>query len=293
LIVQTTPTDMPELLARALRSHPRVLVLPRGPGSIPGANVRLTGPVPGAWYATGPIPASPAAAVLSDTDLDPLPPMGELYAVDPPGTWRVLNATRNRRGETRPLLVAGERDEVRWAVATGADWWRWAARCGAARRVYDGILSGVVGWLVEDATSELAGLTGIPVPGEALEWRVRADARQVAIRVTDESGAQVFEGDWAEPPSRIVGPRLPEGRYSVSVMAAGPEGPLERVRPVEIVADAREMLPGVPADVAVIAPVVQKRPAGEARTPRSIWPFVLAVVLFCLEWIWRHRIGLR
>jgi len=293
LVVQTTPTDMPSWLTRALRSHPRVLVLPRGPGSIPGPDVRLTGPVPGEWYAAGPIPASPAAALLSDVDLDPLPPMGELYAVDPPGTWTVLNATRNRRGETRPLLVAGERDEVRWVVATGADWWRWAARGGSARRVYDEILSGVVGWLVEDATSQLVGLTGIPGPRMPLEWRVRADAHRVAIRVTEESGAQVFEGEWAEPPERITGPRLPEGRYSATVTAQGPEGSFESVRPVEITADAREMLPGVPADVAAIAPVVQKRPAGEARMPRPIWPFVLAVSLLCLEWVWRHRIGLR
>ena len=174
LVAQGNPEGFPGWLSDALESHPRVLVLPRAPGEVPGTGVRLTGPLPGEWYPTGPIPPSPAAALLTDVQLDPLPPVTELYAVDDAGARAVLNATRNRRGEGRPLMIAAERGVARWAVASGADWWRWAARGGAARRVYDGVFAGIVGWLVEDATSELAALVEVPGPDRAFEWRVRA-----------------------------------------------------------------------------------------------------------------------
>lgn len=293
LVVQGEPEDLPAWLARALASHPRALVLPRGPGAVPGSGVRLTGPVPGEWYAMGPIPPSPAAALLVDVDLEPLPPMTELYAVDQPGSSVVLSANRNRRGEARPLLIVGERGDARWAVSPGADWWRWASRGGPARRVYDGVLSGVVGWLVEDATSQLAALRTVPAPGQPLEWRIRPGATDLAIEITDEGGEIVYESTWPIPEERIVGAGLPEGRYSMRITAQGPDGAFDQTRPLEIVPDGAELLPAASAELASLAPAVQTRPAIEGRVPRPVWPFVLAVVLLCAEWIWRHRIGLR
>jgi len=293
LVVQGQPNDLPGWLERALQNHPRALMLSRGTGVVPGAGVRLTGPVPGEWYAMGPIPASPVAALLTDVDLDPLPPMTELYAVDQEGSWSVLTANRNRRGEARPLLIAGERGETRWAVSPGADWWRWASRGGAARRVYDGVLSGVVGWLVENATSHLAALVDVPPPGQPLEWRVRPGATDLAIRITDEAGTAVFDSTWADPDERIVGTGLPAGRYAMRITAEGPDGPFRADRPLEVVPRGVELLPASSAELASLDPVVQARPSIEGRLPRPVWPFVLAVVLLCAEWVWRHRIGLR
>jgi len=255
--------------------------------------VRLTGPVPGEWYATGPIPSSPAAALLVDVDLDPLPPMRELYAVDQEGSWTVLMANRNRRGEARPLLIAGERGDTRWAVSPGAEWWRWASRGGPARRAYDGVFSGVVGWLVEDATSQLAALIAVPPPGQPLEWRVRPGVTDLAIEIAAEGGAVVFDSVWADPDERVVGPGLPDGRYTMRMTAEGPEGSFEEDRPLEVVPAGLELLPAAPADLASLDPVVQARSSIEGRLPRPVWPFVLAVMLFCAEWVWRHRIGLR
>jgi hypothetical protein len=293
LVVQGDPGDLPDWLERALANHPRVLVLPRGPGEVPGAGVRLNGPVPGEWYAMGPIPSSPAAALLTGVDLEPLPPMTELYAVDQPGSWTVLTANRNRRGEGRPLLIAGERGDARWAVSPGADWWRWASRGGAARRVYDGVLSGIVGWLVEDATSQLAALLAVPAPGQPLEWRIRPGASNLEIEITAENGDTAFASTWPDPDERIVGPGLPQGRYSMQITAEGPDGAFDVTRPLEIVPDGGELLPAAPAELASLEPFVQARPVIEGRRPRPVWPFVLAVALLCAEWVWRHQIGLR
>ena len=293
LAIQGPPAALPDWLERAAASHPRVLFLPRGTGEVPGAGVRLSGPVPGEWYAAPPIPPSPASALLVDVDLDPLPPMTELYAVDGGATWTVLTANRGRRGEGRPLMIAGERGPIRWAVASGADWWRWASRGGGARRVYDGVLSGVVGWLVEDAVSQLVSLTTVPPPGQTLDWRVRPGVTNLSITIADADGVEAYAGAWETPPSRIATPGLAAGRYSLTVTAEGPDETYRSERPLEILEDAAELLPAPPSEAAVIAAVVQDRPPIEGRTPRPVWPFALAIVLLCIEWVWRHRIGLR
>ena len=56
----------------------------------------------------------------------------------------IITGRRNRRGEPRPLFVAGTDEASRWVVAAGAGYWRWAFRGGPARRVYEGMLSGMV-----------------------------------------------------------------------------------------------------------------------------------------------------
>ena len=35
-----------------------------------------------------------------------------------------------------------------------------------------------------------------------------------------------------------------------------------------------------------------RKPAGRQTAP-PLWPYVLAAVVLCAEWIWRHRLGLR
>jgi len=293
LVVQGAPGDIPGWLGAALAAHPRTLVLPRGAGDIPGVGVRVSGPLPGEWYAMPPIPASPAAALLGDVPLEPLPPVRELYAVEPAGRWSVLDAYRNRRGEARPLLVAGERGETRWAVSPAAEWWRWALRGGDYRRVYDGVFAGLVGWLVEDATSEPVALTGSPAPGHPLEWRVRAGTTDLSVRVTDDTGAEVWSETAEEPGARLIGPVLPSGEYDIAIAAEGPGGPFELTRPLAVARDPEELLPRPVAPLAEIPARVQERPPVESRVPRPIWPFVLAIALLCAEWVWRHRIGLR
>ena len=293
LAVQAPPDDLPPWLSGALRTHARTLFFAGGPGDVPGAEVRITGPLPGEWYPAGPVPASPSAALLAEADLDLLPPVGELYAVEPAGTWSAINASRNRRGEGRSLLTAGEDGTRRWALSAASDWWRWSLRGNEPRRVYEGVFSGIVGWLVEDATPRLASLVRTPAPGEPPVWRIRPGSSDLTIQVLDEAGAEVWSESVADPPAEVAGAGLPAGRYEVLVTATGPEGPVELRRPVDIEPDPREFLPGPASEPLAIAAQPSPRPPVDVRSPRPVWPFLLAVLLLCGEWVWRHRIGLR
>ncbi|MCG8466877.1 MAG: hypothetical protein MJB57_01515 [Gemmatimonadetes bacterium] len=293
LVVQGPLGTLPGWVAAALRSHSRTLVLAKGPGEIPGIGARLTGPLPGEWYAMPPIPASPASPLIADEELDPLPPVRDLYAIEPPGRWTVITANRNRRGEARPLMTAGERGDRRWAVSAASEWWRWALRGEGPRRVYEAAFSGVVGWLVEGATPRLAGLVDRPGVGRPPAWRIRPGVTDLSITIVDGAGSEVWARTWSEPPPRVVGPQLGVGRYEARVMATGPDGAVEVVRPLEVAADARELLAGPAVDPIALVAAATERPEVEVRVPRPVWPFALAVALLCAEWVWRHRIGLR
>lgn len=293
LAVQAAPAEVPPWLADALATHARTLFFAEGAGDVPGVGARMTGPLPGEWYAGGPVPASPSSALLAEAALDVLPPVRELYAVEPPGRWSVINASRNRRGEGRPLLTAGETGSRRWALAAASDWWRWALRGGEPRRVYEGVFSGIVGWLVEDATPRVASLIRSPAVGRPPVWRIRPGTADLSIRLLDAEGAEVWSDSAADPPPELVGPVLPAGRFEAVVTATGPDGPVELRRPLDVVADPAELLPGPVADPLLVEARTAPRPPMDARAPRPVWPFALAVLLLCGEWAWRHRIGLR
>lgn len=290
LVVQANPNAVPEWLEDALRSHPRKMVLPRGQGSLPGMGVVVSGPLPGEWYPTPPIPPSPAASLLADAELEELPPLREVYGVDLLARWTVLNASRGRRGEARPLLVAHERGSERWALTTGAEWWRWAFRDGPPRRVYEGVVSGLVGWLVEDVAPRPVSLAS---RGRRLAWRVRPSVRDLRIEVAVAGGDTVWSNEWTEPPEDIPGPTLGEGLHRIFVSGRAPDGTFRSERPIEIGPDRRELVPRALPEPAAIAASPVERTRSDARSRRPVWPFGLAILLLCGEWIWRHLIGLR
>ena len=294
LAVHAEPERIPEWVAGELRSHPRALFFAAGAGEIPGLDVRTTGPLPGEWYPVGPVPPSPSSALLAGAVLDELPPVRELYAaVSAASEGRpVIDAARNRRGEGRSLLTVWEDGERRWAVAGAADWWRWSLRGGGSKRVYDGIFGGVVNWLVEDAEPELVSLVRSPAAGEAPLWRVRAGTTELSIRLLKD-GAEVWSDSSSDPAAEVAGPPLAAGLYEAEARATGPAGTADVRYPIEVVLDPAEFI--VPAHR---APIVTEAAAGdrrpdEMRRPRPVWPFLVAALILCCEWIWRNRIGLR
>ena len=293
LVVQAKLEGVPDWLTSALRSHPRVLFFAAGPGDIPGTDVRISGPLPGEWYAMSPIPASPAAPLLTDIDLGVLPPVREFYVLDPLGEGVVLNASRNRRGERRPLITARQREDRRWVISATSEWWRWTLRGGASERVYDGVFSGMVGWLLEDATPQLAVLVEPPTGNRPAVWRVRPSVTDLSIEVIDASGSTVWSQVSVDPPAQISSPVLDLGRYEVHLSATAPEGSFREERPVEVLPDAIELLPGSIVDVANLTVDAQSQGFLSTKGPRPAWPFVIAMMLLCSEWVWRHRIGLR
>lgn len=292
LVVQTDLGAVPRWLDDAMGAHPRKLVLPRGRGTLPGEGFVVSGPLPGEWYPTPPIPPSPAAALLAESELEELPPLREVYSVEVGTRWTVLNASRGRRGEARPLLVAHERGSERWALATGAEWWRWAFRDGPPRRVYEGMLSGLVGWLVEDVAPRPVSLS-MADDGRRLTWRVRPSVRDLRIDVTRSDGDTLWSNEWAEPPEDVSGPVLEAGLHRILMSGRAPDGRFRAERPIEVGPDRREFVPRAVPEPAVLAASPVESSRSSARSRRPVWPFVLAMLLVCGEWIWRHRIGLR
>ncbi len=293
LVVHGDVGGIPAWLETAMRTQQRLLVFAEGPGEVPGARVRLAGPLPGDWYPTGSPPPSPAAPLLEGLELNTLQPVRGLYTMDPPGRWTVLQVQRNRRGEERPLLAAGETGAHRWAVVASSDGWRWALRDGTPRRVYEGVFSAVAGWLGEGVDPRPVYLLGTPAPGEVPIWRIALGVGQVTVELLDDEGGTVWRNEGASAPGEVRGPALEAGRYEAVVTAQGPDGPIEIRRPLEVAPEPGEFLPRPVSEPAHIAPADLVRSPSRPATPRPVWPFVLAALILCAEWIWRHRLGLR
>tara|TARA_B100001123_G_scaffold444899_1_gene594956 strand:+ start:162 stop:617 length:456 start_codon:yes stop_codon:yes gene_type:complete len=151
----------------------------------------------------------------------------------------------------------------------------------------------MVGWLLEDATPQLAVLVEPPTGNRPAVWRVRPSVTDLSIEVIDESGSTVWSQVSVDPPAQISSPVLDLGRYEVHLSATAPEGSFREERPVEVLPDAIELLPGSIVDVANLTVDAQSQGFLSTKGPRPAWPFVIAMLLLCSEWVWRHRIGLR
>lgn len=296
LAVQGDPGSLPAWLAREVEAHPRRLFLPRGTGSIPGLPVRVVAPLEGEWYPVAPPPPGPAARLLAGLAVEDLPPLTALYSLeggDAPGTWVPLRGRRGRRGEDRPLALAGGEGR-RWAVAAGEGYWRWALREGVPRRVYEALVGAVAGWIVEGGTVRPVELEGRPRPSEALGWRVAPGVSGLRVAVRDSAGETVWTGEWEDPSARVPGPVPPHGDASFEATGRTPDGAFRTVRPFRAEPEAGELLPrALPPPLARAAIGSEEAGDGPPGRGRAVWPFVAAALLLCGEWVWRRRIGLR
>lgn len=294
LAVQGGPSRLPGWLAERAESHPRRLLLPRGTGRVSGTPISLAGPLQGEWYPAAPIPSSPIARYLGGIALDAVPPLPVLYAVGDGGggTWTPLLVRRDRRGEARPLAVAGRSGGGRWAVATGEGYWRWAGREGPPRRLYEGMITGLAGWLLEDAAPRRVELVE-PAPGRPLRWRVAPGVRDLRLAVREAESGELWADTLASPFAEVTGPTLEAGRYVASAEGTAGEGAFRWQRTVELAPDPRETLPRTIGPPLEIRADPTPGPRVPAPRPRPVWPFLVAAVLLCGEWAWRRRIGLR
>jgi hypothetical protein len=299
LAVHGQVDDLPAWLRRWIETHPRRLLLPREEGPLPGTPVALTAILPGEWYPAAPVPPGPTFGLIADADLADLPPLSWLRSAEGSSDWVPLAGRRNRRGEERPLFVAGRSAAGRWAAATGTGYWRWAFRGGTARGVYEGLFSGIVGWLAEDyAPRPLELLRSGDADGH-LEWRVGAGVRELEIVVLDSARDSIWSNTWAaggdgqerlEPVIR--GPSLPVGRYAIVARGRSTDEPFRFERPVDVEDTPRELEPRRESALLATATAPADRQDSDGRR-RPVWPFGLAIVFLCGEWLWRHRIGLR
>ncbi|HUE76552.1 MAG TPA: hypothetical protein VMM83_01295 [Longimicrobiales bacterium] len=260
---------------------------------------------PGDWYAAAEIPASPVAPLLAGLEPGDAPPLRALRVPEPPaGWWGPLNARLGRRGEPRPVVVAGTVGGRRVAVALGDGYWRWAFADGAGREVYDRLWSALGGWLMGEAGGTpfeaIAPVSLVVGRGEPVVFRAPAgtDSLRIRIRASGEGAdsAVVADSVVRVADGEAVAGVLSPGHYRWEARLFGPEdattgssGSLtvesfspEFTRP----AVSLEEIEGTVGDG------VRRRGSGRPLRA-SAWPYVVLVLLLSAEWILRRRWGLR
>ncbi len=294
LVVQGEPGRLPGWLASAAAVRPAVLHFVRGPGAVPGTDLTIQEALPGEWYVEVPPPASPVSAHLLGTGTVDLPPLPRLFGSTGRFDWTVMSARQDRRGATRPVAVMGSTDDRRWAVVHGESTWRWAARGERGLPLYRGLISGMVGWLVERTVSQPVRLQDpSPGHGEALQWRLAPDVRDLRIEVEDSSGRVVWSDSLAGPAESIDGPTLPAGDARFVAEGRIGSGDFHVVRPFHV-GGGDESLPRPSGPALDVRP--SRAEDGSTRGRRGgtpVWPFAAAIVMLCAEWLWRRRVGLR
>lgn len=291
LVVQGRPDSLTGMLGRALRAHPRKLVLATAQGSVPGIPVGIGPSLEGEWYAEMPDVPTPTSPLLSELQPGDLPPIQGLPSLAGDWAWAALVSRRERRGEARPLAVAGRTGASRWAVVVGSGYWRWAFRGGAARRAYDGLFGGLAGWLLQGIRRRPVDLAAPAEAGVPLEWRVGPDITNLEITVYDGT-AEVWTKSWPTPPPVVSGPNPAAGRLGFEAVGVSPEGRFRVARPFLVRRESAELEPTEPAPIIALQGPGRSRDSRPPR-PRAVWPFAAAIALFTAEWIWRRRIGVR
>jgi hypothetical protein len=283
---------------------------------------------PGEWYADAELPASPVTPFLVGVSLQDAPPLTAVRAGEAPaGWWAPLLVRQDRRGEARPVLLAGEVGGRRMAVALADGYWRWAFAEEGGRPLYDALWSGVAGWLAQDAPDRDQGgvraETSVVRRGQPLRWLgpAAADSMRVTLhplpapRAQNGAGAEEEDSERAAAPaldttvmvSAGVAERAPArpGHYRYEVRAfGGPDGSetamgtgeltVERYSP-EFTRPARSVRWADATQQAVSGESLARAvPAPPGRALRTVaWPWLAVVTLLCAEWVLRRRWGLR
>ncbi len=292
LVVHADLSAIPDWLATAMRAHRRKLLFVTGRGMVPGTPIRLQRALDGPWRPIAPPPPGPLNALLYDSGLESLPALFPLWTLEGSSEWTALEGVDRLGGEPRPLLVGGRSGEFLWAIAPGTGYWRWAFQAGEPRRIYEALLSGVVGWLTEDFAPRPLELESVPSAGETLRWRVGSGVSDLGVTMVTEGMDTVWSAAAPAPDGLLLGPSLEAGSFRI--LAHGVQRGVEFTseRPLEVQPDPDESGPrsvGVPLTMSASREPVEAR----ARVRRPVWPFLLAALLFCAEWMWRRRIGLR
>jgi hypothetical protein len=295
LVVQGNLSELPPWLQDLTARHSRVLVLARGGGTVPGSEIAVGPPVEGDWFAMLPPPSNPVAASLSGLDAEQLPPVAALRTVQGPGAWTILQLRRDRRGDELPAAVGFVSGRGRRALVLAEGTWRWSARTGSARSVYRGLYAGIAGWLLGDFRRVPVTLAADPADGRgSIAWSVAPGVENLIIAVRDSTGSAVWTDSIAVPADRVEGPHLSAGdlEYEARGQIEGAEFVVGR--PFNVAGPAAELRGrDVGESLTTRAEAASsRRPAGRQTAP-PLWPYVLAAVLLCAEWTWRHRLGLR
>ncbi len=278
--------------ATALRSttrSARALWTPATPTAIAraGENTRAV-----EWYATG-APASPLAASLAGLPWDTLPPLTLAGAAK--GQFTVLEAKLGKTGEATAAVAGRDVAGARTLVVSGSGYAGWSLRGGRSAEAFTALWGAMFDWLAAgrgDVRSARPAVAAVRA-GEPIRWRRGGADSLVSIvvrrRVTGVKPASAATpGDtvrlrFAGAAFETVGSPLAAGVYDVAA-AGGPS--------LLVVNASREWVPRVPT----LRDGPGARGGQSSDAPRLVdswWPFLLALLLLCGEWVGRRVAGLR
>ncbi len=264
----------------------RALWVPAPPTAVARAGEMARTPE---WYVSG-TPASPLMSALAGLPFDSLPPITLAGAAR--GTMPVITAQLGKRGEAVPAVAIREAGGARTVVISGSGYAGWALRAGRSREAFSALWGAIFDWLAAGRGDVRAArpVTGIIRAGEPVVWRRGGADSVVAVRLTRRGSAPASPGAGDSLTLRFAGEAfetasspLTTGVYDVE--AAGGSSVL-------VVNAAREWIPRAPS----VAAGVLARGASGADAPRladTSWPFVLALLLLCGEWLARRAVGQR
>lgn len=245
-------------------------------------NVRDTA---GEWYPVA-APASPIASTLSGVPWDSLPPIVTSSVAR--GDWEGLVVARARQFDRRSVIAGTERPR-RVVVVTAGGFWRWRLRGGRSADAYDALWGSIFDWLAAQRADARAAIPADAIlrEGERIRWmrgsgedslvtvtlRRRGDtARTDSIALRFEAGSTMAESN-----------SLDAGVYDATVAGGAM---------VLVVNRSAELLPRMPTIQAGSVgggAVLGDRP----RLRERGWPFLVALLALCAEWLLRRRGGLR
>lgn len=290
LLIVHGDTAWGSTLGTGARPLARALWVPASPTAIARAGENARTPE---WYALD-APASPMLAALSMLPFDSLPPV--TLAGPARGSFNVVRARLGRRGEPVAAIAGADANGARTVSISGSGWAGWSLRGGRSREAFTALWGAIFDWLAAGRGDARAArpVAGMLREGEPVQWRRGGEAPVVALSVSRRAvrGTVAAPADTTQPPLTV---RFTAGRFEAPA-GQFPAGVYDVAAPggasLLVVNASREWVPR-PATAAV--PVV--RAIGAAGdTPRVAdkgWPFILALLLLCAEWVGRRYVGQR
>lgn len=247
----------------------------------------------GEWY-IGSAPESPLSAALSGLPWDTLPPVTLAGAAR--GSFNVLTARLTRRGDP-VAAIAGRADSgSRTLVVSGSGYAGWSLRGGRSAEAFTALWGAMFDWLAAARGDVRAAR---PVPGavragDPVKWQRGGTDSAVVVLLTKRSASPTSAMSAAERTDSL---RLEFGAAGGDATSAPlAEGVYDVRAPggasVLVVNAANEWIPRA----ASVQAGALSRGALSSDAPRladATWPFVLALLLLCAEWLGRRAAGLR
>lgn len=245
----------------------------------------VTSGTQGEWYPSA-APPSPLFAAMSGFPWDSLPPLG-LTATSPVGTWTGLEARLGRSEEQKPVVV-GMDEPRRVAIVAASGLWRWRFRGGVSSDAFTALWGSIFDWLAAERADRRAAVPDERLlrAGDPVRWRRGTAQDSVATVVLKQRGTTRSDSltlRFGSSTSVVETPALAPGVYEISTRGGTS---LLAVNP------SREWLPRQPrVESGLVRGIVS---ADAVPLLRNMgWPYALAILMLCAEWVLRRRKGMR